>query len=328
MINEIYQNRVDPGLIAQWAKEKNCYYPLDPDFNTVHTLLREYYMTDEQKAHPNGYSFAGQVFMFYSFQDLGHAFGWNTIKRQLDRELTSNSKYKLEQHRSIMGTLKLEDPSTSKLSNWKVRDLAGWTNTSLESFAKSLGIEMCSKHLLDQLKEKMEDALIYETKTFLDYGLDDVLVLREIFSQFLKLVNSILKDTLLLPPRLLFTESTIPLTTGALVAEVFERYIFHYARGASQKLYYDFKKKCDPSSLPEKDLGSNSPFLLALWALSFLIKSHSKREEYIGVYRDLFSTKTVDEFFKKIFNTLKHYQNGRLHLHLMVCLIAQPQFKT
>lgn len=164
VINEIYQKRLDSHLISQWQLENRCrivYYPLTPDFNAVHTLLRDYYMSEEQKAHPGGYSFSGEVFMFYSFQDLGHAFGWNNVKRQLDRELTSRSKFKLEQHRSIMGSLKLEDSCTYKLSNWKVRDLAGWTNTSLNSFASSLGIEMNNKDPLDTMKYQMQDALFF-----------------------------------------------------------------------------------------------------------------------------------------------------------------------
>jgi hypothetical protein len=228
--------------------------------------------------------------MFYSFQDVGFAFGWSNVETQLVKEISSKTRYKIEQRRSITGSLKIRDSSTCRLNKWRIRDLSGWTNTSLKQFAISLGISMENKDLLDDFKENMNVALLEQTKIFLDYALDDVIVLREILSRFLNFVNEVLQSTLDLPSRLLFTKTTIPFTTGSLVTETFERYILYSAQKNSQLIYYKHLKGIKKEDLPERSLGSNSLFYLALWSLSFIKKNHGKKEEYLSIYKEIFQT--------------------------------------
>lgn len=234
------------------------------------------------------------MYLFYSFHDLGFAFGWQNVENQLREELHSKRKKKIEQHRSITGTLKIADSFSSRLNHWKIRDLSGLTNTGLKDFASSLGTDMNAKTLLDDLKSRMDLALLTRTEVFLDYSLDDVLVLEEISKRFLTLVNNILSKTLLFPDRLLFTESTLPLTTGSLVAKTFEKYIFYHAQKSSGRLYYNFLKRKNLEVGTFKSLGSNSCFYLALWSLNLLKKGLKKHEEYVDLFEKVLLSGSVE----------------------------------
>lgn len=64
---------------------------MDDSSNIVHDLLKEYYF--KEKGYKE-YSFSREVFIFYSFQDLGLAFGWNNLLSQLKSEITSKSNIK------------------------------------------------------------------------------------------------------------------------------------------------------------------------------------------------------------------------------------------
>lgn len=152
VINDSFTERIDTELLAIWSEMNKChvvFYPINDEMNVVHRILYDFYMTPDMKDHQGGYCFGGKVFMFYSFQDLTFAFGWNNISPQLLNEINSKSKMKVEQHRSLTGTLKIPDSNTYKLNNWKIRDLKGLTNTSLFEFASSLGIDMSNKTTLD-----------------------------------------------------------------------------------------------------------------------------------------------------------------------------------
>ena len=147
----------------------------------------------------------------------------------------------------------------------------------------------------------MDRALLEQTVTFLNYGLDDVLVLRQIFQRFLELINAMLKESLKLPTKYLFTEENLPLTTGALVARIFENYIYYYGQTNSQRLYYNLKRQRESGEIDEKGLGPNSAFKLALWAISFVKKTHSKRDEYFSVFKDFYSEKNLKSVLEKSF---------------------------
>ena len=302
VLNELYHYEINHDLLKKW-KEKNSaeivFYNLNDDLNVVHKLLKDFYLKSDQLENTDEYFFCGEVFMFFSFQDLGFAFGWNNIEKQLKKEISLKSKRKIEQRRSITGTLKIEDVSSSKKSNWRIRDLSGITNVSLKEFASSLGINMKDKGKLDDLKSSMDLALLNRTEIFLDYGLGDVLVLEKIFISFLSLVNDTISNTLGLPSKFLFTESSLPLTTGSLVAETFERYVFHHAQTSSQKLYYNFLKRKGITSLPDKKIGPNTPFYLALWSLSLFRKSHTKKAEYLSIFKNLYNSDNLDDIFQK-----------------------------
>lgn len=268
----------------------------------------DFYFQDHPLEEECDFYFCGEVYIFYSFQDLGFGFGWNNVERELLKEIRSKSRHKIEQRRSITGTLKIEDPYTCRLNNWKISDLCCWTNTSLKEFASSLGISMESKGLLDNYKTQMDVALLSHTKTFLDYGLDDVLVLKEIHKRFITFVNDVLSKTLNFPSKSLFTQETIPYTTGALVSETFERFIYNNAQRDSQCLYYNYVKGVDKENIPSWTLGANSAFYTGSWSISLLKQNHSKREEYLSVYQDLFSSGKLEDVLAK---TLEYSENLR-----------------
>ena len=77
VINSIYEQELKKSVIDKWARENEAqvlFWELGDKLNVVHTLLKEYYLI-----HPLGddidYFFSGEVFIFYSFQDLAFAFG-------------------------------------------------------------------------------------------------------------------------------------------------------------------------------------------------------------------------------------------------------------
>lgn len=306
VINDIFQSQLDSKIIDEWVVKNECkiiYYPLSDSFNVVHSLLKEYYLPTLGLESGSDFYFSGEVYIFYSFQDLGFAFGWENVEEQLKKEMSSKSRYKIEQKRSITGYLKIKDGETCRLNRWGICDLSGLTNTSLKEFASSLGVSMENKGLLDDLKSSMDLALVTRTKTFLDYCLDDVLVLRAIHINFLEFVNEILTETLNLPDYLKFTKRDMPLTSGALVAETFLRYIYYHGQKNSQKLYYNFLKTKDLYKPPEGSLGSNSLFYLAMWSISSFKKDISKREEYLKIYKDVFESQ---ELFSILEKSLEH----------------------
>lgn len=302
VINSFYEEKLDESILNQWKEEKNCeivFYNLSDDTNVIHALIEQFYFQEYPLPDNSDYYFSGDVFMFYSFQDLGFSFGWNNVLHQLKNEVNSKKKTKIEQFRSITGTLKITDANTTRQNKWRIRDLSGLTNMGLKDFAESLGISMENKELLDDLKSTMDIALVERTKIFLEYALDDVLVLRSLFQNFLHLVNDILLKTLFLPEKFLFTETNLPLTTGSLVAATFEKYIYYSAQKLSQGLYYDFLNKNPEVVLPERKLGPNSPFYLALWSLGFLKKTHGKRDDYLAVYKDLYTSGEIESILEK-----------------------------
>lgn len=70
-----------------------------------------------------------------------------------------------------------------------LRDLKGYTNSSLKNLAESLNILMESKDLLEEYKSCMDIALKDHTDVFLKYCLDDVIVTYKIFNAELIIVN-------------------------------------------------------------------------------------------------------------------------------------------
>lgn len=230
VINETYQNKLDLNLIKNWSKSNDCiveFLPITQNTNVIHLLLEKYFLQDLTTENIEKFKISGTVHMFYSFQDLGFAFGWNNVIKQLKESIDKKPRGRIEQRRSITGTLKIRSEDFITSADWKIHDLCGWTNSSLKDLASGLGIDMTNKDSLDDLKSSMDLALITRTEIFLNYALDDVVVLKQIKESFVNMVNEVLKKTLDLPWYLTFTGKNIPKTMGRLVAESFERFLIH-----------------------------------------------------------------------------------------------------
>lgn len=144
--------------------------------------------------------------MFYSPKDLEYAFGFDNINPlYLDGSIT--------QKRNIKGyKLDLGNKTT-------IYDLKGWASESLAKLAEAVGLKMKNKESMDEYKTRMDRGLIEKTHEFLDYALDDVMVLFSIQTNFTKLVGDVCEFLDVDPP------AKLPGTVGALVAKVFEEFI-------------------------------------------------------------------------------------------------------
>jgi hypothetical protein len=138
VINKLYELNLQKKIVENWMALNNTnvvYYPLDYQFNVIHTLLTDFYLQKVEGLNEQDYYYSGEVYMFYSFQDLGFAFGWKNVEDPLKKELNSKRIQKMEQKRSITGVLKINDDTTCRQNSWKVKDLSGLTNTSLKRLA-------------------------------------------------------------------------------------------------------------------------------------------------------------------------------------------------
>ena len=74
VINSIYKPLLDLGLIERWQKVNGAevvFYELGDSFNVIHNLLKDFYFKKHSLPENSNYYFNGEVFIFYSFQDLG-----------------------------------------------------------------------------------------------------------------------------------------------------------------------------------------------------------------------------------------------------------------
>lgn len=95
VINENYQNKLDLNLIKNSSQSNDCtveFLPISHDTNVIHYLLEKYFLHDRLDEHVEQFKLSGTVQMFYSFQDLGFAFGWNNLVTQLKDSIGKKPK--------------------------------------------------------------------------------------------------------------------------------------------------------------------------------------------------------------------------------------------
>lgn len=165
------------------------------------------------------------LFFFFSSKDIWIALGWDTFKNLIISE-NGSSKGIITQKRNLMGTFCL-DYGDDFTVIYTLKDVSGWTNTSLETFAEGLGIATSTKKLVDDYKDRMDYALEHFTDDFIKYAINDVVLLRQIVTAKIGLVNWLTKDVLKIP--LEFSRDTIPMTQGRLVSSIFEFYLSNLA---------------------------------------------------------------------------------------------------
>jgi hypothetical protein len=78
VINEIYKDKLNLDLIQSWSHSNDCiveFLPITEDTNVIHYILEKYYLQDRLDENVEQFKVSGKVHIFYSFQDLGFAFG-------------------------------------------------------------------------------------------------------------------------------------------------------------------------------------------------------------------------------------------------------------
>lgn len=91
VINKIYKEKLDETTLNAWKIENKAeivFYEMGEECNIIHSLLSDYFLKEHPVPEDSDYFFAGEVYIFYSFQDLGFAFGWNNVEKQLVKELS------------------------------------------------------------------------------------------------------------------------------------------------------------------------------------------------------------------------------------------------
>ncbi len=140
----------------------------DDASDTTSDILREY---DINKG-----SF--DVLLFYSPKDLRVAFGTKNLEPYFNQG-------KITQKRRVAGNYRNDE------LKYRIRDLKGWSNTTLKGFAASVGVEMPFKEKMDFYKEQMLDGLIAEPEIFLEYMVEDTICLFEIREEFVSNIREL-----------------------------------------------------------------------------------------------------------------------------------------
>ena len=159
-------------------------------------------------------------YYFYSSKDLEYAFGWDKVEAawkagRFDSE--SYSEEKLVKNRCTSGKLVVCDKTIH------IKDMSGFINGSLKQLAYQQGISMNSKDSLDDYKSCMSKALSDLPETFVQYSKEDVEVLQMILENKLKNTNEVVE--MLTGEKDYFNYEELPMTTGSLVAKVFNLWI-------------------------------------------------------------------------------------------------------
>lgn len=207
-----------PGLV-QGVDAQLGFADFDPDTNILTNLICTHvtnvvcsFETESLKVN---------LYLFYSPKDLMHA-----LKKKFSLELVfrtkRNGRNVLEQKRGLKGRFSSKLAGGFKV-NYEVKDVSGWTKSSLLNLSRSLGIEIQEKTLLDEYKSEMELGLKVLTDDFIRYSVNDVVLLESVVMKMVDLVNWLSLDVLKIYKK--FDANTIPMSQGALVSRVFLRYL-------------------------------------------------------------------------------------------------------
>ena len=216
--------------IDAWAEENQCYYffmdlrenPVqNPVCQKIIDLLYNTYnlQFDKRKTLKFNLNF----FFYYSPHDVNYSFGRAFMKKQYTAKAST-----VYQNRCLGGYFSFSlveclNPCYFKIT---LKDLSGLEKYGLSTMASTYQINFKKDPLLDNYKEKMDEALLLYPKEFLTYGLRDATVLDEIMAACVKGFNDIMKDCLGIHNiDYYFTTTSIPMTIGSLVAQVFLKYL-------------------------------------------------------------------------------------------------------
>lgn len=150
--------------------------------------------------------------IYFSCKDLQFSFGWNNLKEVLGKK---GARRRISQQRNITG-------NKVRIGKYRytIKDLYGWESAGLAALAAGVGCQMKNKSKLDKYKANVKQALLECTEDFIDYALDDAIVLGDIIINYESLVKDISKNVLGVD-----YQKPVPMTNGRLVAEVFEEFL-------------------------------------------------------------------------------------------------------
>lgn len=220
---EIIQEMTDTGVFIDFADLDN------PKTQPLVDILISFisFKHEIQLQNYTKITFNVTLYLFYAVRDLTIAFG-------LDRMLPiyQNKSGRLNSYRGLRGFFKFNSTLSAGVNaffNIYVKDLCCLDNGSLKDIAASCGISVEKKTILDDYKTNMILAIQNKPLEFLQYGLNDAVLLFQILESKLQSFNSILLDVYGVES--VFTKQNFPLTVGSIVYEVwrrfFEKYMFN-----------------------------------------------------------------------------------------------------
>ena len=126
------------------------------------------------------------LFLYYSLKDLTYGFGFkNMMPYDLEK------KPGLVQRRNISGKIEIEQNYGERGYDlvFKIRDLCGLHPGGLKDLAKSVSLEKIDK--FDPFKSNMDQALLTQPDLFIEYAMNDALLLPNIFEKKIVINNTI-----------------------------------------------------------------------------------------------------------------------------------------
>lgn len=175
ILNEDYRHLLEPrGVLPGFNPRYSAhvYYKSFIDSEDLITWLI-YEHCSKYNHSTSNQQISCALFLFYSPKDLWIALGFENFRELVSRGKKRGTNF-INQKRALFGSFvrKLEDRFLVK---YKVKDVSGWTNQGLASFASGLGIELQDKGALDEYKSCMEVALVEKPETFISYALNDMM---------------------------------------------------------------------------------------------------------------------------------------------------------
>jgi hypothetical protein len=169
-----------------------------------------------------------RVLMFFSPKDLEYLLGWRWLYNAIMKGF-------LRQHNNI---------SSTKPCDVDVLDVYGWAGKNkLETLLSFLGVDSSSKGLMDEYKACMWRGLLAKPEDYLTYAVDDGRKLLQAYKAFVTYFRRLQKECLGMSGADLWTEESIPMTTGRLVAETFKRFVFDQAGPYRDALEFCLRKQ-------------------------------------------------------------------------------------
>jgi hypothetical protein len=162
--------------------------------------------------------------MYYSPTDLHYCYGFDNVAAFYSRKKSK----RITQKRNIKGR---GLPIGTRF--YDIHDLKGWSGKGgLKGLAETVGYKMSDKNSLDDYKDRMLEALVEKTDTFLDYLAGDCEALHTIHDRFEDLLrHQVCK-------KILGVElvRNLPETLGALDAKLFESWLLDQDKSTAFKL--------------------------------------------------------------------------------------------
>jgi hypothetical protein len=136
-------------------------------------------------------------YFYFAIKDLTICFGQenmlpyyigNAKNKKKNKNINLKEQFKIVQRRSISGKLKFEIFYKKREFEFIIilRDLFGLDSFGLESLIASSGLSDVNlefKSLMDNYKEKIDDGLLAEPEKFVNYAMNDAIVLLDILEK-------------------------------------------------------------------------------------------------------------------------------------------------